>query len=211
MKKILVAVALVVAVAAPVFGENPWTYASSLLKRATVKITYDVDGNCTGVVIDKEKKILLAAGHCKPTDNAKGIYADGTTIRVVYHEANEDFLIFQAPDLDPKKTQIPLSETPVEDGDWIAAGGWGAGVWQFRLANVSNPKTNYDGIPGPVLMVNNPYVPGQSGGPVVNIKGELVGIVQRYSDFNGFGRDAEYIKDKVGRFFAKKDSGTAKP
>jgi hypothetical protein len=85
----------------------------------------------------------------------------------------------------------------------VASGGYGYGFWHVRIANVANPKAIVPGLVGPFLVVNSGYVPGQSGGPVVNIKGEIVGVVQLASDRVGLGRGAEYIADKVGRFFAK--------
>ena len=47
----------------------------------------------------------------------------------------------------------------------------------------------------------NKFVPGQSGGPVVNEKGEVVMIVQMGTNIVGLGVGTETIRDKVGRFF----------
>jgi S1-C subfamily serine protease len=184
-----------------------WTHAAELLERAAVKLTYDTEGTCTGVVSDKDRKYIFAAGHCGP-DAPKPIYADGALASVIYRENEQDLLVLYSPNLDGKKGQLRLAEDDAKTGDFVASGGYGYGFWHVRIANVANPKAIVPGLVGPFLVVNSGYVPGQSGGPVVNIKGEIVGVVQLASDRVGLGRGAEYIKDKVGRFFGK---DTTKP
>jgi S1-C subfamily serine protease len=184
-----------------------WTNAAELLERAAVKLTYDADGTCTGVVIDTNRKYVLAAGHCAP-DAQKSIYTDGSIASVIYRENEQDLLILFSPNLDGKKGQLKLAEKDAALGEDVASGGYGYGFWHFRKSNVANPKASVPGLGSPYLVVNSAFVPGQSGGPVVNIKGEIVGVVQLASDRVGLGRGAEYIKDKVGRFFGK---DTAKP
>jgi S1-C subfamily serine protease len=52
-------------------------------------------------------------------------------------------------------------------------------------------------------MIDASYVFGQSGGPCINSKGEVVSIVQRRSDAVGVGIGAEAIRGKVARFLEK--------
>lgn len=184
-----------------------WALVDDLLQRGTVKLTYDGEGTCTGPIIDKARKYILAAGHCGP-EPQKGIFVDGAAASVIYKEVEQDLLVLFAPNLDDKKVQLALADGDVKAGAAVASGGYGYGFWNFRIAHVANPKATVPGLVGPFVVIDAPYVPGQSGGPVVNVKGEIVGVVQFTSDRIGIGRGAEYIRDKVGRFFGKE---AAKP
>jgi S1-C subfamily serine protease len=57
---------------------------------------------------------------------------------------------------------------------------------------------------GPFVMIDAAYVGGQSGGPCINIQGEVVSIVQRASNLVGIGVGAEKLRDRIGKFFEVK-------
>lgn len=52
-------------------------------------------------------------------------------------------------------------------------------------------------------MIDAAYVNGQSGGAVVNAKGEVVSIVQRANGLFGIGVGAETMRDKLSRYLPK--------
>jgi S1-C subfamily serine protease len=62
-------------------------------------------------------------------------------------------------------------------------------------------KMEIEGLSGPFNMVDSTFVPGQSGGPVVNDRGELVGIVQMLGNGFGIGVGSDTIKSRVGKYF----------
>jgi hypothetical protein len=69
---------------------------------------------------------------------------------------------------------------------------------------VSNPRILVSGVDGgPFVMIDAGYVGGQSGGPCINGKGEVVSIVQRASGLVGIGIGTEAIRDKIRRFLPK--------
>jgi S1-C subfamily serine protease len=45
------------------------------------------------------------------------------------------------------------------------------------------------------------FIPGQSGGAIFNMRGEVVSIVQRGTSGLGLGVGVEIIMSKVGRYF----------
>ena len=73
----------------------------------------------------------------------------------------------------------------------------------FRQAHVQDDAMKMPGVDGgPFVSTDSPFVGGQSGGPVVNINGQIVAIVQRAdSGTTGLGVGAETIRQYVGRFF----------
>lgn len=65
---------------------------------------------------------------------------------------------------------------PLAVGSWVAAVGHGrGGIWTFNTGMVSNIYPA--GAERPVFQTQIPLNPGNSGGPIVNRQGELVGIV----------------------------------
>jgi len=76
--------------------------------------------------------------------------------------------------------------------------------WSIRCFawHVSNVDIDMEGLSGPFIMIDSEFIGGQSGGPVVNLAGELVMIVQRGADGLGIGIGAETIKARVGRYFS---------
>lgn len=71
---------------------------------------------------------------------------------------------------------LPWSLEPVHIGDWVASLGHGAGgIWTLTTGMVSNlhPEPQQD----PIFQTQIPLNPGSSGGPVLNLQGEVVGLV----------------------------------
>jgi S1-C subfamily serine protease len=85
--------------------------------------------------------------------------------------------------------------------------GYGYGFEQpmLRITHIAADKVylSEDGLTGPYLITDATFVPGQSGGPVINAAGEVVMMVQLGSNSVGFGYGAEKMKSKVGRYFRK--------
>lgn len=72
----------------------------------------------------------------------------------------------------------------------------------FRTGYVSDNATVIPGIEGgPWLVLDNDLIGGQSGGFIVNGKGEVVSIVQRTGQGMGLGVTVEVIRTKMGRYF----------
>jgi S1-C subfamily serine protease len=98
---------------------------------------------------------------------------------------------------------IKLAKADPEIGIAVASLGYGFGLEQpmFRIGNVSHARIEIEELSGPFVMIDANYIGGQSGGPVVNVNGELVSIVQRGAAGFGFGVGVDTIRDKVGRYF----------
>jgi S1-C subfamily serine protease len=195
---------------AAVFAQNIniWGAHVAALKKSTVFIQLS-NGSCTGFVINDKAKggkngetdvdYVLTAAHCDgPT-----LFAAGAPATVKAKDVKKDLLVLEVENLN--KPAVRLAEHDPTVGDEIASFGFGYGLEEpmFRVANVANDKTiiPYDGVGGPFIAINSTFVPGQSGGPVINHNGEVVMIVQNGTEIVGFGVGAETINDKMGRFF----------
>lgn len=203
MRRLLFVAVCVLIFQSPMFSQD-WTAAVDLLARSTVYIETK-GGGCTGFVIntavrDNEKKsVLLTAAHCE----GEQMYADQTPTKILYKDTKKDLMVLEVEDLE--RPLLKLAAHDPEVGHLVASYGFGYSLERpmFRVAHISDDKTFIPDTGGPFFVIDAAFVPGMSGGPVVNAAGEVVMIVQMASDRVGLGIGAEAIKQKVGRFFAK--------
>jgi S1-C subfamily serine protease len=200
-------------IAAPVIlalliATSDWTPIADKLAKSVVYIE-SKGGSCTGFIINadahnKDKEdvdYLLTAAHC---DGAE-LYADQTVTHVLWKDTKKDLMVLEVSDLN--RPALRLAKENPKIGDEVASYGFGWGLERpmFRTAHVSDDNTYIpeDGIGGPFMVIDAQFVGGQSGGPVVNLAGEVVLIVQRGGGGVGIGVGAEVMKAKAGRYFAK--------
>lgn len=203
MKRLLLVLALLTVSFSNTYAVSSWTAIAEKLNQSTVFVEIvtgtDTVGSCTGIMINAEKHYVLTAGHC----DGEKILVDGTATYKVFKDERKDLLVLRAANVD--RPAIKLAKNGPVQGDQVASHGYGFGLEKpmFRVAHVSNTDMVIEGLSGPFAMVDGAFVPGQSGGPVVNDQGELVMIVQMGNEMLGLGVDAKVIRDKVGRYFSE--------
>lgn len=178
-----------------------WEGIALKLKDSVVPITYEGSGACTGFVIHKIKNYVLTAAHCYSAD---AMFADMIPAIVIAKDGKQDLLVLEVKDLN--REALHLADKGPAIGQQVASFGYGYALERplFRLAYISDNAARIPELEGgPFVVTDAAFVGGQSGGPVVNIAGEVVMIVQRASNIVGVGVDAETIKDRVGRYFEK--------
>lgn len=201
MARILLALLLFVVSLSNAYAVSPWTVVAEKLNQSTVFVEIltgtELTGSCTGIMINNEKRYVLTAAHC---DGDK-LLIDGTSSYRMFKDERKDLMVMRAPSVD--RPALRLAKSGPVQGDEVASHGYGFGLEKpmFRVAHVSNTDMVIEGLSGPFVMVDGAFVPGQSGGPVVNSAGELVMIVQLGNPLLGLGVDAKVIRDKVGRYF----------
>lgn len=163
------------------------------------------EGGCTAFIINQEKHYLLTAAHCY-AGGAGTLWADNVPTRVVALDLKKDLMVLEAKDIDPKRPALKLAAKNPERGQDVMSIGYGYALERpfFRQAHVQDDAMQIPeaGIGGPFISTDSPFVGGQSGGPVVNLAGEVVMIVQRGDGgTTGLGVGAEIIRERVGRFF----------
>jgi serine protease Do len=145
----------------------------------------------SGTIIDAKDGIILTAGH---VGRASGldvmIYLhDGTKVSgktIGQHldgqedcgliKINDDELD-QLAEMDFKLLELPLGDSgQVETGDWVLVFGHTHGIernpWRPPPARIGRITSNH----GHVLTMDAPLNSGDSGGPLINLDGELIGI-----------------------------------
>jgi S1-C subfamily serine protease len=185
-----------------------WSPIAGKLSKSVVYIE-NTHGSCTGFVINADVKVkneddkdyVLTAAHCDGPE----LYADQAVAKVVFKDTKKDLMVLETANLD--RPALHLANDNPKIGEEVASLGYGWGLERpmFRTAHVSDDNTYIpeDGIGGPFIVIDAAFVGGQSGGPVINIAGEVALIVQRGGQGVGIGVGAEVIKSKVGRYFEK--------
>lgn len=206
--RILLSLLLASLAALPVYTTDWALIVKDTLAKSVVPIERNTAGtSCTGFVIhanakrdDKDVDYVLTAAHCE----AAKMYADQAEARLVAKNTEKDLMVLAVEDLDRPALKVAKEDPHV--GDQVASYGYGYGLEKplFRLTNIS-AKTYipFDGIGGPIFFTDTTFVPGMSGGPVVNTAGEVVMIVQMGTESVGIGVGAEVIRDKVGRYIQR--------
>lgn len=184
------------------FAASLWSPIAEKLIQSVVFIEMaDKDGakqgSCSGFMIDSKKHQVLTAGHC---DGDK-VTVDGTQALKIFKDDRKDLMVLRAYNVE--RPSLALSKKPSELGDEVASLGFGFGLEQpmFRIGHISNTHMDIEELSGPFVVVDATFIPGQSGGPVVNQAGEVVSIVQRAGEGFGIGVGADIIHDRVGRYF----------
>lgn len=189
---------------------------ATVVKRVGQSVVFieNAEGSCTGFVINAAAKnkdkdaveYVLTAAHC----DGKDLYAEQAAAKVLAKDTKHDLLVLEVSDLNRPALTI-ASENPKQGDDVASFGyGWGLERPMLRIAHVSDDKTYIpeDGIGGPLIVIDAPFVAGMSGGCVLNAIGEVVMIVQRGTGSVGIGVGAETIRDKVGRYLPKSNPAT---
>lgn len=204
MKRIIACILLAAFfVLAPLAANSKWTLISNTLEESVyfleVLAGTTVQGSCTAFMVDDAKHHVMTAAHC----DGEKILVDGTAAYRVWKDERKDLMVLRASGV--TGPNIKLAPADPDRGDEVASMGYGAGLVDplFRIAHVSNTGLDIEGLSGPFIMIDAGFVGGQSGGPVVNDKGELVMIVQRGNESLGIGVGVEIIKDRAGKYFAK--------
>ena len=206
MKRLIVALLAILLVAvSPAYAQTQdWVSLAKTVRDSIVEIA-SANGACTGFIINSTAKndkdnvdYVLTAAHCEGAN----LVADLQPATIKAKDFKNDLMVLEIPNTD--RTALKLADKDAAVGEEVASYGYGYALDQpmFRVAHVSAKDINI-GERVQYQAIDSPFVKGQSGGPVVNSKGEVVLVVQLGSESVGFGVGAEKIQDRVGRYFEK--------
>jgi S1-C subfamily serine protease len=186
-----------------------WPALVKALEKSVVTIERNDAGvSCTGFIINSRAKdkddddvdYVLTAAHCE----AAKLWADQSVATIIAKNKEKDLIVLSIEDSD--RPALKLAKENPKVGDEAASFGYGYGLERplFRLTHISaETYIPYDGIGGPLFMTDATFVPGQSGGCVVNAAGEVVMMVQMGTNSVGMGVGADTLRQKVGKYWEK--------
>lgn len=190
-------------------SDTDWTPIANALAKSVVYLERQ-GGACTAFVINSDaphkrdegkQNYLLTAAHC----DGKEMYVDQTAATVVWKDTKKDLLVVEVDDLE--RPALKLARENPKQGQEVLSFGYGYALERpmARVTHIADDDTYIPegGIGGPLMVTDATFVPGMSGGPVVNANAEVVMIVQLGSDSVGMGVGASTIRSKAGRYFEK--------
>lgn len=132
----------------------------------------------SGVFVSNSGLILTNAHVVGQADHVDVVLYDGKRLvgRVVERASDDIDLALVEVAIANAPTAEVNTESKLQVGNWVAAIGHGQGaVWTFNVGMVSNIYSSAS--EKPVFQTQIPLNPGNSGGPILDRKGTVVGIV----------------------------------
>ena len=135
----------------------------------------------SGVVVDAAKGYVLTNNHVvEGADDISVTVADGRTVKakVLGTDPDSDLAVLEIPP--GKLTALPVADSSkLRVGDFVVAVGEPFGLGQTVTSGIVS-ALGRTGLGGSgvqnYIQTDAPISPGNSGGPLVNLRGELVGI-----------------------------------
>jgi S1-C subfamily serine protease len=203
----------IISVQATSLNATEWSTVVKPALSQVVRIEVLKDGDehptiCSGVVLNATAGFVLTAAHCisgKAEDISITVNGRHAELARVNRNAKVEAAVLR---FSPKKeTAMPLAKESPEAGTDIAVLGFSFGVeklvTQFgRIAQSYNEETG-------TIWLDANVIPGCSGGAIINVNGELVGMTSRiyYSGPSSLGAaiPVETLRDFVEQYLPAKN------
>lgn len=203
MKRIIATVVLAGIFALPIYAANTWATVVEKVEKSVAMLMVGTEGSCTAFSINEKENYVMTANHCFGHDSeGKDLLVDNTPAKLIARDQKKDLMVLYVKGFD--RPAIHLAKANPRVGDEMASYGYGYGLSKplFRVTHASAIDT--EELPS-YIITDNDFIPGQSGGPVVDEDGDLVMIVQAGDGHAlGIGIGAETIKKSMGRYFEEK-------
>ena len=184
-----------------------WADTIDRIQRSVVRVTHLVvwtdpqtgrthrgSSVCAGSSINEIHSYYLTAFHCLDEGTGKDLKINGLPARLLLADKNSDLAVITA---DLHRPAVRASTRQLRKGEQVGTLGFAYGFIDsiFRTGYISHPSIDpyRHGEMGQILIIDNGYIGGQSGGPVFDLDGRIVGIVQSTDDVSGFGLNISTI------------------
>ena len=147
-------------------------------KPATVALIAEVTGSSgSGVLVSADGLILTAAHVVEGVEEVAVVFSDGKQVsgKVLGANLSKDIGLVRIVEAGPWPFMERGESKPLKAGDWVIAMGHSAGFDPARPAPLRFGRVVSDG-PGNFLTTDCTLIGGDSGGPLFDLDGRVVGI-----------------------------------
>lgn len=149
------------------------------VKPSIVTINIGENQRGSGFLVSKDGYIVTNA-HVMREKNGKAVFSDGSTVPVelVLIDADRDFALLKITASGNHSTFLALGDSAkCAEGDTVVAAGTPLSFeTSFTKGIVSSSKRSFPAYKSSFIQTDAALSPGNSGGPLINMKGEVVGI-----------------------------------
>lgn len=139
----------------------------SMIRLASIYPGGEKQMRCSGFVVDASRGLAITAEHCI-VDNQIALLVDDLPSEVV--RTSEWLALVKVPSMVKPPLKIAKKRPDLSVPTWGL--GWAFGL---KFLVLERAVAGYDGTD---LVVGGAFIEGMSGGPVVNDRGEVVGVIQ---------------------------------
>lgn len=208
IRMVVVAWALIGALVFPAVSfAKSWETVLVHVSQSVVRLSIEgdnVSGVCSAFSINEKKAYYLTAAHCY----GRFISVGGHQAVVVYYNKASDLMVLEI--AGERREALPHAKRSATLGQSVAGVGFANGwmVPSAKVGSVMVPKLRIqdhtdDGemFDDDFLVTDFSFVGGQSGGPLVNADGQVVGVIQMANQFTGLSRPLDRVLAEVGQYW----------
>lgn len=150
----------------------------------------EVQGHCSGIQIGV--RWVLTMSHCIPDGNVD-VLVDQRPVRIVKNDPKRDLALLETPEDVKVGGVIDIRKSETHPGETVIAIGYAWDEPIFTLIRTVGRVTDSE------IFTDGSFIPGMSGGPVIDTDGKLVGVI-----WKGYRGDiGGAVSAKVVRAFLK--------
>lgn len=140
---------------------------------------------CTAFSINADRGYWMTARHCAPKGSGETVGLMKQPALTIYSDPAYDIAVVSSLSRSPA---LHMAATAPEEGDWVFSSGYGPrGVNEhlaFRRGFVLFPELQWQSDRNQHMVAALLSAPGDSGSPLVNTAGELVGVLWGWNPVN---------------------------
>lgn len=151
-----------------------------------VVVTEADDRTCAGFIADEQR--VVTAAHCVYEDRTVSVHFYGGAsvprfYRVIYRNVEQDIAILATYASIPNSARTLPVATRVQTGDRLIHVGHPSGLaYSVVSGEVSHHRRRFAFRRGVFVQASTPVWRGSSGGPAINMRGEVVGVAAFFID-----------------------------